>query len=67
MMDDLTLENLGGDEFFESNIFDLTGAYKEETVSIYEKAHQKVNEIVSNHKTVLSEKTQEKIEAFFRK
>ena len=67
MMDDLTLENLGGNEFFESDIFDLTGLYKEKTASIYEKAHQKVNEIVNNHRPVLSEKTQEKIKAFFQK
>lgn len=67
MMDDLTLENLGSDEFFESDIFDLTGIYKEKTASIYEKAHQKVNEIVKNHKPVLSEKSQENIKAFFQK
>ena len=67
MMDDLTLENLNGCEFFESDIFDLTGLYKEAPASIYEKAHQKVADIIQNHKPAVSDKTQEKIKAYFRK
>ncbi len=67
LMDDLTLENLGSNEFFDSDVFDLTGLYKENPTSIYEKAHQKVTAIINNHKPVVPEKTQEKIKAFFKK
>ncbi|MDP7161997.1 MAG: trimethylamine methyltransferase family protein, partial [Phycisphaerae bacterium] len=67
LMDDLTLELLRSDEFFESPYLDLTGGYEDDRPGIHEIAHQKVDELVNNYKPTVGGKVQAAIKGFFLK
>ena len=64
--DNLTLELLRSDEFFESPGFDLSGGYVENAPSMYEKAHQQVCEISENYIPDVPDKVKTAIKAFFK-
>jgi trimethylamine---corrinoid protein Co-methyltransferase len=65
MTDPLTMELLRGDEFFTTEYFDLTGGYSDPSPGIYEMAHVKANELVTNYKPTVPEKIQDAIKKFF--
>ena len=65
MTDDLTLDLLRSDEFFSSEHFDLSGGYCDPTPGIYEKAHQKAQDLVANYKPAVPDKVQAAIKKFF--
>ena len=65
LVDDMTMELLKSDEFFESPHFDMSGGYDNNAKGIYEMAHQ-ANELVSNYKPTVPMKVQTAIKDFFR-
>ena len=65
LTDKLTMELLRSDEFFNSEHFDLTGGYSDPSVGMYEKAHQKANDLVANYKPTVPDKIQSVIKKFF--
>jgi trimethylamine---corrinoid protein Co-methyltransferase len=66
LAEDLTLELLKSDEFFNSPFFDLSGGYVADARGMYEIAHEKANELVSRYKPTVPEKIQSAIKDFFR-
>jgi len=64
LMDDSTLKWLRGKEFFETPLFDLTGGYLDNPLSIAQKAHAKVEEILHQFVNPVPEKVQEAIRQF---
>ncbi len=66
LMDQLTIDLLRSDEFFDSPYFDLTGGYVQSAPGMYEIAHQKVEELVSNYKPTVSDKVRSAIKEFFK-
>lgn len=64
LMDDLTLKLLRSDEFFSSQLFDLSGGY-EPAPSMLENAHRKVQEITADYKSPVPEKIQEDLRRYF--
>ncbi|MBN1555901.1 MAG: trimethylamine methyltransferase family protein [Phycisphaerae bacterium] len=65
LADEWTLENLRGDEFFDSDLFDFSGGYHKDSEDIYERAHHKADELVENYTHVVPDKTRDAIQAFF--
>ena len=66
LTDQLTLDLLRSDEFFDSPYFDLTGGYVKGAPGMYQIAHQKVEELVSAYKPTLPEKVRAAIKDFFK-
>ncbi|HBG26088.1 MAG: hypothetical protein A2Y10_00410 [Planctomycetes bacterium GWF2_41_51] len=64
MTEKLTMDLLRGDEFFNTEYFDLTGGYSDPSPGIYEKAHQKALDLVANYKPTVPEKIQNAIKKF---
>lgn len=64
MVDNLTMKILGSSEFFENDLFDISGGY-EHSVSMLEKAHQKVEELTEGYESPLPEKLQEDLKRYF--
>lgn len=65
LVDELTMDMLRSDEFFESPFFDFSGGYYEGKPGMYEIAHQKVKELCTNYQPTMPGKVQEAIERFF--
>ena len=65
LTDDLTLELLRSDEFFQSPHFDLTGGYEDNAPGMYEKAHETVEQLVCDYTPTVPGKVREAIERFF--
>ncbi len=66
LTEDLTIELLKSDEFFDSPFFDVSGGYIQNAKGMYDIAHEKANELVSNYKCQVPEKIQVAIKDFFR-
>lgn len=66
LTDQLTMDLLRSDEFFESPYFDLTGGYVQAAPGMYEIAHQKVEELVADYKPTVPEKVRTAIKEFFK-
>jgi trimethylamine--corrinoid protein Co-methyltransferase len=64
LMDDLTLKLIRSEEFFSSDLFDMTGGY-EVSRSILEKAHKKVEEITADYTSPVPENIQEAFRRYF--
>jgi trimethylamine--corrinoid protein Co-methyltransferase len=65
LADDLTLENMHGQEFFKNDLFDFSGA-KGKSVPMIDRAHDKVMELTAKKPVVLPDKLAEQIQRFFR-
>jgi len=65
MTDDLTMARLRAGEFFDSDIFDLTGVYGPHP-SLLERAHQKVEEMISRQPTPVPDRVKEVLRRYFR-
>jgi len=65
MTDNLTMDLLRGDEFFNTEFFDLTGGYSDPSPGIYEIAHQKALDLVANYKPTVPEKVRAAIKKHF--
>jgi len=65
LTDDLTLRNLHGDEFFSDCLFD-TSARPEESRSMLERAHDRVEEILAKAQSPVPHPIQERIGRYFR-
>ena len=66
LADQLTIDQLRGDEFFQSPFLDLTGGYDENAPCMYEIAHQKAQELVDNYTPTVPEKVKIAIREFFQ-
>lgn len=64
LTDRLTLELLHEKEFFASEIFDLVGGYHE-SLSMLERAHEKVEAMVADFESPLPGKVQEDLRRYF--
>ena len=64
LMDDLTFNLLGSNEFFSSDLFDMSGGY-ESAPSMLENAHRKVEELTSDYVSPVAENVQEKLLRYF--
>jgi trimethylamine:corrinoid methyltransferase-like protein len=65
LMDNLTLQLMGGNEFFTSDLFDMSGGYEPDALSVLEKAHQKVGELTADYLSPVPEHVQEKLRRYF--
>ncbi|NJD04079.1 MAG: hypothetical protein FIA99_16120 [Ruminiclostridium sp.] len=65
LTDDLTIELLRSEEFFNSTLFDYTGGY-ENAPSILEKAHAMVEEMVENYQSPVPVNVREELGRYFR-
>jgi len=66
LTDELTLDLLRSNEFFNSPYLDLSGGYVADAPGMYEIAHQQALELVSNYKPTVPEKIQHAIRDFFK-
>jgi trimethylamine---corrinoid protein Co-methyltransferase len=64
LTDDLTMKLIGTDEFFTSDLFDISGGY-EPSQSMLEKAHLKVEELTTDFKSPVPETIQEDLRRYF--
>ncbi|HPO09181.1 MAG TPA: trimethylamine methyltransferase family protein [bacterium] len=62
--DDLTLKFLRGDEFFKNEIFDFGGGY-EPSLSMLERAHEKVENMTADYRSPVPESIQEDLRRYF--
>ena len=67
LADQLTIEQLRGNEFFQSPFLDLTGGYEQNTCGMYEIAHRKAQQLVDTYKTAVPEKVEIAVREFFQK
>lgn len=65
LVDDLTLERMRGNEFFNSPLFDMTGGYEPAAQDMYAIAHQKVEAIIADHRRAMPGDVLEAIGRFF--
>ena len=65
MADDLTMDLLRGDEFFESEFLDLSGGYVEDSPGMYEMAHNKAEELCAGYTSDVPGSVHEAIQRFF--
>ena len=63
--DDLTLELLRSNEFFQTPHLDLTGGYDPAAPGVYEMAHQKAEDLVNHYTPTVPPKVQTAIRSFF--
>jgi len=66
LCDDLTMELLRGDEFFESEHMDFSGGYHGPGTSLLEKAKEKAERLIENYKPAISEKVREVVRTYFK-
>ena len=66
LTDQLTLDLLRSDEFFNSPYFDLSGGYVKGAPGMYEMAHQRVEELVANYSPRVPDRVQAAIKDFFK-
>jgi trimethylamine---corrinoid protein Co-methyltransferase len=66
LVDELTLDLLHSDEFFNSPYFDLSGGYIKGTPGMYEIAHQQVEDFVANYSPAVPDKVRTAIKNFFK-
>jgi Trimethylamine:corrinoid methyltransferase len=66
LIDDLTIELLRSEEFFEDPLFDFSGGY-EKAPSMLEKAHEKVEEMVAGYKSPVPESIQSDLRQYFKR
>ena len=66
MAEDLTLERMRSDEFFDSRHFDLNGGYEPNAPGIYEKAHQTAERLVVEYRPRVPERVIEAVRGYFR-
>ena len=64
MTDDLTLALLRSDEFFRHDLFDFSGGYHE-SKSLLERAHERVEELVSGYESPVPGAVQEGLRRYF--
>jgi trimethylamine:corrinoid methyltransferase-like protein len=64
LMDDLTLEYMRGGEFFQSAVFDMSGA--EGKPAMLERAHARVEELTADAESPLPGQVQEDLRRYFR-
>lgn len=64
LTDDLTLSLMGGDEFFQNDLFDVGGGY-EDAPSMLERAHEKVAALTAECNSPLPGQVQETIRRYF--
>ena len=64
LTDDLTLKNLRSGEFFFNDLFDLSGS-EEKSRSMLERAHEKVEELVSEATSPLQKNVREDLKRYF--
>jgi trimethylamine:corrinoid methyltransferase-like protein len=67
LVEDMTMDLLKSDEFFESEFFDMSGGYVDGVKGMYEIAHEKANALVANFKPTVPAKIQAAIKEFFHK
>jgi trimethylamine--corrinoid protein Co-methyltransferase len=65
LMDNLTLQLMGGNEFFTSDLFDMSGGYEPDALSMLEKAHKKVGELTADYLSPVPGHVQEKLRRYF--
>jgi trimethylamine:corrinoid methyltransferase-like protein len=65
LTEDLTVELLRSGEFFSSDIFDLSGGYRDGAPSMLEKAHEKVCELTADYVSPVPGDIQEKLCRYF--
>ena len=66
LVDDLTVNLLHSDEFFNSPYFDFSGGNVKGAPGMYEIAHQKAEDIVANYSPKVPDKIQAAIKDFFK-
>ena len=66
LIEPMTMDLLKSDEFFESPFFDMSGGYHGDANGMYEIAHHKANELVTNYRPTVPPKIQSAIKSFFR-
>jgi trimethylamine--corrinoid protein Co-methyltransferase len=64
LTDDLTLSLMGGDEFFRDDVFDFGGGY-DETPSMLERAHARVEDLTRDCESPLPGNVQEALRRYF--
>jgi trimethylamine:corrinoid methyltransferase-like protein len=64
LTDDLTLELLRSEEFFDNSLFDYTGGY-DAAPSMLERAHEKVDDMVAGFKSPVAKRIQEDLRRYF--
>lgn len=65
LTDELTLDLLRSDEFFERPFLDLSGGYHENSPGMYEIAHNKAEELCANYTSTVPSDVREAIQRFF--
>ncbi|MCX6992577.1 MAG: trimethylamine methyltransferase family protein [Kiritimatiellaeota bacterium] len=65
LTEDLTIEQLRGNEFFANELFDYSAGKEHE--SMLERAHARAESLIAGFKSPLSEKTQEDLRRYFAK
>ena len=66
LTDELTIEQLRGDEFFTSPDMDLSGGYEADAPGMYEMAHEKAIALVGSYTPTVPEKVRDAIRGYFR-
>jgi trimethylamine--corrinoid protein Co-methyltransferase len=67
LTDDLTLELLRGNEFFESPYFDMSGGYTDNAPGMYQIAHETAEQLVGEYEATVPGCVVEAIHRFFAK
>lgn len=62
--DDLTMERLRSDEFFNNPAFDFSGGHGD-SIPMIERAHEKVEQLVSNYQSRVPHDIQERLQRYF--
>ena len=66
MTEELTIERMRSDEFFDSPHFDLSGGYEPGAPGIYEKAHREADRLVTEYVSRVPGKVTEAVRSHFR-
>ncbi|NWG13398.1 MAG: trimethylamine methyltransferase family protein [Acidobacteria bacterium] len=66
MTEELTIERMRSDEFFDSRHFDLSGAYEPYAPGICEKAHREADPLVAAFRSRVPERVVEAVKSYFR-
>ena len=65
LTDDLTLDLMRSEEFFNSPYFDLSGGYESDAPGMHEIAHQKVEQMLAEYQPEVPGAVREAVERFF--
>ena len=66
LTDQLTIDLLRGDEFFDSPQFDMTGGYGNDAPSMLDKAHEEVENRIAHHQSTVADTVREAVRGFCR-